>query len=265
MTEEFFDLESDIDSVIEFSEEFDKEYDFTKKDIESKEKITYIRDGRPIVFDDRTEERYRVLRLTRQDPITDLEVDKNTGFKFEYQWDPYTGEILGKDPHGPLWFNPDILIKHFYTKRLYKLWVDAVDSDAGYFEGHYDDAEGAGEDFYIKGLRDKYYPEWYLFRLPIIDCYLTKDYNPQIITLGPKLTDDEIAEIDTKAKMQGDSYRNMFGYNRPSLVMMKTLYDQAITKEPRIEDADKLTYDQIKLAQTQFNRQAIDKLKTIRG
>ncbi len=265
--DEFMDLAQDSsDGVVSFSVDTDIEYNTIKKDKEPKEKkITYMKDGRPIKYDDRTETYYRVLRKTKQDPITHLDVNVETGFKFEHEWDPYTGERLGLDPHGALWFDPDLLIKHFYTKRLQKLWIDPVDSDEGYFQGRYDDAEGAGEDFYIHGVRGKHYPEWYLFRLPIIDCYLTKDHKEQVITLGPKLTQDEISEIYKKAVMQGDSYRNMFGFHRPNLLLMKSFYDQAITKEPKIENSENMTYEQIKQQQSKFNRDGIDKLKIIRG
>jgi hypothetical protein len=265
MTDDFSEIGFNDNDTMEccFTEETDKKYEIKRAPVIEETKIQYKKDGRPIIFDERTEEYYRALRVACQDPITHDKIDPTTGFKFEYQWDPYTGERLGKDPFGPLWFDPDILIKNFYIKRLQKLWVDPVDNDSGYFEGHYDDGEGAGEDFYC--LRKEHHPEWYLFRLPVIDCYLTKDRMEQAITMGPKLTDAEIKEIDAKAAMQGNSYRAAYGFHRPSLVLMKQLYDQAIDSNPKIEGADRMSKEQLKAAQVQYNRAAIEKLKHMRG
>jgi hypothetical protein len=52
---------------------------------------------------------------------------------------------------------------------------------------------GSGENINIIGRGEC--PEKYLFRLPIIDCYLEKDYNKSIITMGPKLTIEEITAL----------------------------------------------------------------------
>ena len=267
MTDEFVEFDDDTKKdneldVISFSLDVDAKYKVPTKPVEVKEKITYMKDKRPIKYDEQTEEYYRVLRLTKQDPVSHIQIDPTTGFKFEDEWDPYTGERLGKDPHGPLWFDPDLLIKHFYTKRLHKLWVEPTDDDNGYFSGSYDDAMGTGSDLTIN---KKPHPEWYLFRLPIIDCYLTKGHMRQVITFGPKLTDAEIKEIDRRSSLKGESYRYSFAHHRPSLTLMKTIYDQAINKTPLIENAASLTYDELCVARSRYNMVAIDKLKAMRG
>lgn len=228
-----------------------------------KKEICYLKNGKKITYDHRTEEYYRILRMRKLDPITNHEVDESTGFIFEYEWDPYTGERLDKDPYGPLYFDPDQLIKYFYTNRLSKLWVDPVDDINGYFEGYYDDGVGAGEEFFIPGRG--FHPEWYLFRLPIIDCYLTKDHNQQIITMGPKLTESEIIEIDRKAKMKGNSYKQMFSSERPSLIEIKKLYDQAISKNPYIENANSLNDNELQQAKSDINISAVEQLKKMKG
>jgi len=183
-------------------------------------------------YDHATKEKYRVLRNTRMDPITYTVLDEEHAFKFPYKWDPYTGERMGRDETGPLYFDPDILIKHFHTKRLDKLWIQPSDEQNGYFAGHYDDAVGLGDDFYVAGRGS--HPEWYLFRLPILDCYLTKDHNKQFITFGPKLTDEEVMEIERLASLRPTNYKQLFRHTRPNLILMKQLYDNAISRTPKL-------------------------------
>ena len=69
-----------------------------------------------------------------------------------------------------LYFDPNTLIHYFYINRLKNLWIDESIEDGNYYQGHYGYAVGNGPDFEIKG-RGKH-PDWYLFRLPIIDCYM---------------------------------------------------------------------------------------------
>ena len=213
-------------------------------------------------YDEETTEKYRVLRLRKMDPIGYIELNDDNAFKFEFKWDPYTGERLEKDSNGPLYFDPDILIKYFYTKRTDKLWVAPKNDNTGYYEGYYDDGVGAGEDFFVGGRGN--HPEWYLFRLPIIDCYLTKDNNKQFITFGPKLTDKEIKEIQKLAELKPDNYKRQFGYNRPSIIEMKKFYDMAITKKPSL-DILQGEYSDIETASAKVNRYAVDCLVKMRG
>lgn len=245
---------------------------------EPEEKTFY---GYTTEFDKTTLEHYRVFRQLCIDPISGCEIDKDRAFVFEYMWDPYTGERLpDKDPNGGLCFDPDQLIKYFCFNRLNKLWVDPKDIvnnghgngsgyGEGYFQGHYDDGVGAGENFYVASRG--YHPEWYLFRLPISDCYLTKEHNTQILTFGPKLTNEEIQEIDRKAKLSASNYIGMFRRSRPSLVDMKKWYDRAIALEPDIshlytsEQLQQMSTQQLKDIWALENRSAVEQLRRISG
>jgi len=213
-----------------------------------------------INYNSDTTERYRVLRLRKMDPITYFELDENYAFKFKYVWDSYTGERKHIDSNGPLYFDPDILIKYFYTKRLNKLWYKPSDE----YEGYYDDGVGAGSDFFVIGRG--YHPEWYLFRLPILDCYLTDNHNNQHITFGPILTNEEICEIDMLANLRPDNYENLFCSKRPSLIYIKKIYDNAISKTPEcdninnINNIDNIPKDELNTYYNKINRQYVDLL-----
>ena len=217
-------------------------------------------------YNNRTEQYYKILRLRIMDPIITVELDNDKCFMFFDKWDPYTGERLGKDEDGPLCFHPDILIHYYYLNRLNNLWVEPLNDSNNefHYQGYYDAAVGAGEDIFIQSRG--YYPDKYLFRLPIIDCYLTCDHSESIITMCPKLTDDEVKKIDELANLYGNNYENMFGKKRPSLLLMKNLYDQAISKDPYIGEIDKSKYnkEQIEQLKNNVNRCAVDKLKKLK-
>jgi len=232
-------------------------------DADLNEPVT-VQPKKQIEYDKETNEKYRVLRLRKMDPLLYNEVDDQYAFKFKYKWDPYTGERLEEDPNGPIYFDPDYLIKYFHTKRLDKLWVQPTDESNGYFEGYYDAGVGAGEDFHLASRGA--HPEWYIFRIPIIDCYLTKDHNRQFITFGPKLTNEEILEIERLANLRADNYRMLFNRNRPSLNQMKELYDLAIAREPNksiIEQKHKK--ESVQDHYNKINRQAVDQLVEMAG
>lgn len=256
---DFVDFDSQPNDQLEFS----TFVNFT--DTESKNKVTTCDKNKEAIedYDDETKERYRVLRLRKMDPIALIDLDPNYSFKFEHKWDPYTGERKEKDENGALWFDPDILIKHFYNKRLNKIWNKPIDDSNGYYQGYYDDGVGAGEDFHL--VARGHHPEWYLFRLPIIDCYLTKSHNKQFITFGPRLTDEEILEIERLANLRPSNYKNLFGYNRPSLSEMKKLYDTAIAKTPRCVLDQEMSQEEIKNYYNKINRNAVDVLVKMQG
>ncbi|AYV78676.1 MAG: hypothetical protein Edafosvirus24_2 [Edafosvirus sp.] len=271
MTEDFVDLADYMASLNKNVSISPNIIDKPTIQINKKETVTnknnmvskYIKNGVPIVYDIQTMEHYRVLRLRKMDPIINLDLDERKSFAFKYEWDPYTGERLGIDPYGALYFNPDYLIRHFYLSRLNNLWVDAKDEKDGFYQGYYDTSVGAGEDMFIASRG--HFPERYVFRLPIMDCYLTKDYNHKFITMGPKLTNQEIADIEEKASKMGNSYLTLFGKPRPSIVKMKKLYDQAISKNPFIPNSHKLTNKQREEAFSSANRRAIEELKKMIG
>jgi hypothetical protein len=246
-----FEIDGDnTNSSVDFTEMFSSNYkiDIPKKIIE---------------YDNYTTEKYRVMRKRKMDPITYTELEDKFAFKFYWKWDPYTGERLEQDEDGPLCFDPDILIKYFHTKRLDKLWVKPADEHDGLFSGYYDDGVGAGEDFHLIGRG--FHPEWYLFRLPIVDCYLSKDHNKQIITFGPKLTDSEIKEIDRLATLRPDNYKNFYMKRRPSLMEIKRLYDIAISKTPSVENIEAVPYHKLSETYSNLNRCAVDSIIKIAG
>lgn len=177
---------------------------------------------------------YLDFRKDKIDPILmiDLPLEEfpnNKYFKFKYKWNPYTGERLGEDPNGPLCFDPDALIYYFYNNRLNYLWENSNDIN---YSGYFGDALGNGPDFDIKGRGN--HPDWYLFRLPIQDCYLHTGHCPQSVTMGPKLTDKEIKEIDKLAKSYKNNFYKKYKIKRPSLRKLKLYYEEAINSNPDI-------------------------------
>ena len=144
-------------------------------------------------FNKTTTETYRVMRYMCIDPITHEKVPPNLDFTFDYMWDPITGDRIDLDPYGGFHFNVLNLAMNFYYNRLRMLWTDGETIDGIKYEGYYGDALCSGEDLYVssRGISK----HMHLFRLPIIDCYLTKDFNYSITTMGPKLTNEEIDKI----------------------------------------------------------------------
>jgi hypothetical protein len=206
-----------------------------------------------IKYEDRTSKYYKTLRKCKIDPFTLDELTDENAFIFPYKWDPYTGERLEFDPYGPLYFNPNNLIRYFYMNRLNRIWIQPSDEDGGYYEGYYGDAVGCGEEFEITSRG--HFPEWNLFRLPIIDCYLEPNHNNQIITMGPILTDEELSDIHNKSNH--NTYRTEFKQNIPNIINMKNMYGQIISKTPTIDvnndDTDNIINEKYSIA----NREAV--------
>lgn len=187
-----------------------------------------------------TTETYRVMRELHLDPITHSKVPINLEFKFEYMWDPITGERLNKDPYGSFYFNCKDLVKNFYYNRLRMLWNEGDIVDGIKYEGYYGDGINAGEDLNVpsRGISK----HMHLFRLPIIDCYLEKDFDFSVITMGPKLNDEEIDSIqDTLDKY----YRTKKNKSTFNLRILRDLYNKAIDKTTSEIEARKAV-DEIK-------------------
>lgn len=236
---DFAETLEDIDTIvkhhsIKYHEEKDKK---EKKEMKMKKKSDHARETEyskdySKEFEKRTNMFYKVMRTRKCDPILNMDLDDDYCFKFAEMWDPYTGTREKKDPHGPLCFHPDALIRYYYLNRLKGLWVEPVDEVSGYYEGYYDCHVGAGENIEIQSRGEC--PEKYLFRVPVQDCYLTPDHNHSFITMGPRLTDDEIKNLETIAETKPKSYKEMFGSERPKISRIKYYYDQAISKTPDI-------------------------------
>lgn len=210
----------------------------------------------------KVKDRYYNLRENIIDPIllTNLPLfNKRLQdlFCFKFKWNPYNGERLGIDHDGPLYFDPNTLIHYFYTNRLTNLWTEGGIEGGMYYEGHYGDAVGNGPEFEIKGRGS--HKDWYLFRLPIIDCYLD-NFNTQAVTMGPILTDNEIKEIYKLSKRYGRKYKEMYGYNRPNILKIKELYDIAVSKNLHI-NMDFLSLQEINIIKYQINIDAVENLK----
>lgn len=175
---------------------------------------------------------YRKCRLNKIDPITHEKIKHS--YQYKYRWDPYTGTILDSDPDGSLHFDPMSLLNYFYLNRLNNLWIS--ESNNNIYDGYYGELVGIGKEFNIipKGKC----PEKYLFRLPINNCYLKKNYDRSVITLSPKLSNKDIIIIDdilNKYYKYNETYQEII-HKITSLLYIKTLYDLAISKFPSKDD-----------------------------
>ena len=177
-------------------------------------------------YDKITTETYRVKRLLKIDPITDEIVPISHAFFYPHKWDPYTGEITGKDEVGPLVFNAINLYKYYFKNRFLGLWIPPTTEGREHYQGYYGNHLGAGKNIKI-GSRGEH-PEKYLFRIPVIDCYLPPSHNLSVITMGPLLSDSEINQID-----------NIISCNIRYTIPLKTIkewYDGAIDNNLNIEE-----------------------------
>ena len=242
-----FDKKIKINSYIKFTPrevntnktKYDKEYDIHT--------ITY----------------YRILRknkINAMAPSTEnIIYSPEKSFMFEYIWDPITGEKTNiKDPYGPLYFFPDELINYFYRKRLTGLWIDQTE----YFSGGYDYAVGAGENLSQNEYSDK--RQDYVFRLPIVNCYLLQNTNLSTITMGPKLTLEEVSNIYNLAeKYYPLNYKNMYNTKRPDLIKMYKYYINAISKTPELDCVLNKEIDDIQKIYQSHNIKYVNKLKAM--
>jgi len=224
-----------------------------KTNIESNKSIKPI----PIEYDKTTNETYRVKRLFKIDPITDQEVPDNLAFKFIFSWNPCTGVRGTPDIIGPLYFNVINLYDYYYLNRYNGLWNQPQEQ----FQGYYGDYVGTGKN--IKITSRGYNPEKYLFRLPIIDCYLLNNHNYSVITMGPELTDDEISQCD-KIIIQSHPKKSLSNF--ASLTLLKYYYDRAldVSPDPNCDEIKELKQKYPSLSQREinekYNRYWVDKL-----
>lgn len=205
-------------------------------------------------------------RRSRQDPFMGLDdldnfnENDDKAFIFAHIWNPYTGKRLKTlDPYGGLYFNPTYLLYYFYKNRLNNLWKKENDEIGGYYQGMYGDAVGNGDDFFVKSRGDN--PQWYLFRLPIVDCYTIPEYTNQAITMGPKLTRNEIIQIEEKInKYWIEYYKKTFNKRTvPSLLRLYDLWKKATSKTPINVDST-FTEEKKKELYDIANREAVQEL-----
>ena len=190
-------------------------------------------------------------RILKIDPLTDKKLNdkKDKIFYFYDKWDSINGERLGTDPIGPLCFNALELYNYYFVNRCKGLWNPPENN----FQGYYGELLGSGTDININSRGSK--PEKYLFRLPIIDCYLYENHNYSYITFGPLLTDEEIDIID-----------NLLNENvRIPLREIKLCYDKALEQNPNINEINKLKdlfpdKSEVDIKEA-YNRQFVDMLR----
>lgn len=218
-------------------------------------------------YDSTTTLYYKAHRIQKTDPITYDQLTDENGFKFQDMWDPYTGNRTGIDPWGPLYFNPVTILNNIYGQKLKGLWVEQSEEADGVYEGYFGENLGSGEDLEIIGRN--IYPERHIFRLPIANCYLKPSHSMSIVTMGPKLTNKEIREID-RLLVKHWSHDKIFKkvYKKiGSLYRLKCLYDVAICKNPSKYDLSNIELKGKQYAQTQedpdtyLNRTAVEAIK----
>jgi hypothetical protein len=208
-------------------------------------------------FDKTTCETYRIKRLFKIDPLTDKEVPDNLSFNFEHEWDPYTGIRGSLDIIGPLSFDAINLYDYYFSNRYKGLWNPPI----GDYQGYYGDLVGTGKNIKIKSRGSN--PERYLYRIPIIDCYLPQTHNYSHITMGPELSEHEVSQID---RIVFNHHPKKSCGNFASLTMLKYYYDMALESSPdpdcdEIKELEK-KYPSLnkKEINEKFNRYWIDKL-----
>tara|TARA_B110000971_G_scaffold172574_1_gene177474 strand:- start:178 stop:966 length:789 start_codon:yes stop_codon:yes gene_type:complete len=210
--------------------------------------------------------RYIDMRINKIDPLLliELPLNKNKIFEYKYKWNPYNGKIAEIDEYGPLHFDVNSLIHYFYINRLNHLWIDDDYNNNEITEGYYGDAVGNGPDFDLpsRGI----HPDWYLFRLPILDCYLDKENHCyQSVTMGPILSDNDLKLIDNLSKGSSLSFKKTYKYKKPKLLKMKELYDKAISKNLKIDEAlgNSIPKDELKYLKYKINIEAVEELKKL--
>ncbi len=182
---------------------------------------------------------YKLMRLQKIDPIDGTNIDEDTCFKYNYIWDSFTGDLLYdnetlvEDPFGPLCFSPCNIVKTIYYRRLDNIWVKTNNNNDYDNDYYYGDNVGIGNNFEITGRG--IYKERHLFRLPVVDCYLPKNHNAMMVTMGPLLTNDDVLLIDnliTRHWIEIDQEINKIYEKIKSLVNLKKIYELIINSDP---------------------------------
>jgi hypothetical protein len=166
---------------------------------------------------------YMGLRKNKMCPICFSSFKSHTGpsylFYLHDTWDPYTGIRKGEDPYGPIVFCADCITQSIFYKVPHSKLYFPQTTD---MQEMYGDALGAGGDF--KGVERGYdHPEYNIFRLSFPTLYLHNGADQNVITIGPKLTDAEVIQIDQLLKVQNPG-------RKVSLGAIKKLYDTAISE-----------------------------------
>jgi hypothetical protein len=174
-----------------------------------------------------TKETYRMKRLTKRDIFNDNILNQHECFEYIKVWNPYTGNIIDKDDEfGPLCFDGYELSYYYYINRLNGLWNVALDG----YDSYYGELLGTGKEINIASRGS--YPEKYLLRLPIIDCYVYEDSSHSVVTMGPIISDDEIDRLDNILCYCRDTLDKKFTENEKLMKTLKYNYDEALNSNP---------------------------------
>jgi hypothetical protein len=162
-------------------------------------------------------------RINKICPLSIVSVDN--GYHIYNIWNPFSGNFTNiKDTFGPLICDPDYLIHYFYINRLKYIYTHGNFNSTGYLG----DAIGKYPEFNIPGRGN--HPEWYLFRLPINDCYIDHECI-KYVTMGPMLTQNDISNIYNLAK-ENNSYYHKFNQELPNIIELYDIYHKVINKCP---------------------------------
>lgn len=166
---------------------------------------------------------YLENRLNKICPLSFEKV--NNGYEVENIWNSFSGNFTNiKDSFGALIFDPDFLVHYFYKNRLKYIYTHGDLNSTGFLG----DAIGKFPEFNIPGRGN--HPEWYLFRLPINDCYIDNKC-VKYVTMGPKLTKKDVIDIYNIAKVNR-TYTSKFNNPLPNIIDLYDIYHIIINKCP---------------------------------
>jgi len=196
---------------------------YTKRKIK-KNKKTYNRLLKLINEYIKNDKYYYILnRINRICPLSFEKVDR--GFIVKNIWNSFIGKFNKiEDPFGSLVFDCDYLIYYFYSNRLKYIYTHGTINTTGYLG----DAIGKYPLFNIPGRGN--HPEWYLFRLPINDCYIDNKVI-KYVTMGPELSRDDIINI-YNISINNNTYELKFNHKIPNIIELYDLYHLVINKCP---------------------------------
>lgn len=178
-----------------------------------------------------TRETLRMKRLSKRDIFNDEIIPIDECFEYFDMWDAYTGKKIGKkDEFGPLCFNGFELCYFYYINRLNGLF----NKPEGEYDGYYGELLGTGIDINI--ISRGCYPERYLLRLPVIDCYVYENAKHSHVTMGPILTNDEINKLDDILDYNYKNFNKIICNSAKLMAKIKYHYDEALNYNPNKND-----------------------------
>jgi len=187
-------------------------------------------------FNKDTTEKYYNCRINQLDAITGEPIENSKIIMFSYMWNPFTGKkIHQRDEYGPLCFNALILYEYYFVNRYKGLWIQE-DTLCDIQNTYGIEIIGTGNN--INENHAMFHK--YLYRLPIIDCYIPEKNSDikycnsydLVTTIGPILTVNDIKKIDRIVHIHDPT--------RTPLKYLKELYDGALDNHPDITKHKKM-------------------------